>query len=287
MSSRKKLFLLLFLLLIFFPACNLLQGDKKLFQEKHKFLSNLQENKEYIKNISKALAFDPEISNVYKSLKEKVNDLNKVEANKEVFIEYGRNLKNVFNEIIRKYERDIGLPVRYNFYLPLTILWVIPDKPYGEDIVLQNKSSENLNIMEIFNKIKIVEGIVLKNDALIYSVATPIQSETGEILGAVEVWTDFLSLLDYYLYQNPKAKIIVVLKKEIANYFPSIPKEQTTDQGFILYSNLENINYQSIINKAISLKNESVIEINNKKFIIIDLFDFANKKIGQILFSPF
>ncbi len=284
MSFRIGCFFILFIVLFLFSSC---QQDKKFFIEKDKFLSQIEKNEEYIRNISKALAFDKEIVGIYTSLKVKVGDLEKIEKQKEAFYEYGYKLKNIFNEIIKKYERDIGLSIKYNFYLPSGVLWVIPDKPHGEDIILQDKSKEKINIIEVFNKKRIIHGIVLETNALIYSATTPVFNESGEILGAIEVWTDFLSLLDYYLYQNAKAKIIVVLKNEVARYFPSIPKDKKTDKGFVLFSNLENLDYQLIINKSFSLKNEDILQISGRKFIIIDLFDFKNNKIGQILFSPY
>lgn len=287
LSKMKFTFLILVILGLLF-GCDFIKGTKKkLLQERNKFINAIQENTDYIKNISKVLAFDPDILNTYKGLKERVNNLERIENQKEVFKEYGHKLKDIFNEIIKKYERDIGLPVSYNFYLPSAILWLIPEKPYGEDIPLESKAKEKPYVMETITKTKIISGLIIENNSLIFSSVTPIQSEVGEVLGAVEVWTNFLNILDHYLYRNPKTKIIVVLKKDFVNYFSSIPSDQITDKGFIFYSNIEKIDYKSVINKALSLKNEDLLDINNQKFIVIDLLDFSNKEMGKILFSSF
>jgi len=281
----KKLLILIFIFSLF-SACDFLQKDKKLLlQEKEKFISAIEEDSEYIKNISKVLAFDSDIVKVYKELKERVSNLEKIDENREILEKYGHKLKDIFNEIIRKYERDIGLPVKYRFYLSSEVLWLIPDKPYGEDIILQEISQETLNIKEAINKTQIISGIFLGNNGLLFSSATPIQSETGEILGIVEVWTDFTNILEHYLYKNPKAKIMVILKSDFQKFFKNILPNQSTDKGFILYSNLEKVDYSFVINKAITLEKDSIIKINNQKFIVIPLFDFTNKEIGKILFS--
>lgn len=281
----KKLLILIFIFSLF-SACDFLQKDKKLLlQEKEKFISAIEEDSEYIKNISKVLAFDSDIVKVYKELKERVSNLEKIDENREILEKYGHKLKDIFNEIIRKYERDIGLPVKYRFYLSSEVLWLIPDKPYGEDIILQEISQETLNIKEAINKTQIISGIFLGNNGLLFSSATPIQSETGEILGIVEVWTDFTNILEHYLYKNPKAKIMVILKSDFQKFFKNILPNQSTDKGFILYSNLEKVDYSFVINRAIAMEKDSIIKINNKSFIVIPLFDFTNKEIGKILFS--
>ncbi|MGB9763398.1 MAG: hypothetical protein ACPLW7_05350 [Minisyncoccia bacterium] len=286
MISKIRKFFVLMIIFSLFSACDFLQKDKKLLlQEKEKFISAIEEDSEYIKNISKVLAFDSDILKVYKELKERVSNFEKIAENKEILEKYGHKLKDIFNEIIRKYERDIGLPVKYKFYLPSGVLWLIPDKPYGEDIILQKSSHESSNITEAINKAKIISGIVVENNGLLFSSATPIQSETGEILGVVEVWTDFVYILEHYLYKNPKAKIMVILKRDFQKFFKDILPDKSTDKGFVLYTNLEKADYPSVINKAIAMEKDSIIKINNKSFIVIPLFDFTNKEIGKILFS--
>jgi len=110
--------ILILLLSISFISCNLVNNNKKILkEEKVKFTSFFNEKFDYTENLSKVLAFDNEIVKVYKSLEEEAGDFKNLDSKKNLINSYGQKLKAVFNEIIRKYERDIGLPVRYNFYL--------------------------------------------------------------------------------------------------------------------------------------------------------------------------
>jgi hypothetical protein len=283
-----KILIFTFFVFFIFVSCSYLKGnEKKLLQEYDKFFSQITERQEYIKNISKVLALDPNILNIYKELRNKAESFERPDKNKELFYVYGHKLKDIFSETIIKYERDFGLPVSYNFYIPPSQIWLIPDKPYGEDIYIEDKSREKPNVVEAISKNRIISGIMTQNNTLIFSSVTPIQSETGVILGAVEVWTTFSSILDHYLMSNPLAKIIVILNKDQKNYFTTLPKELVYENGIVYYTNVEKADYKKTIDMAMNIKDKGYLDINNKKYIVRNLYNFANQEIGRILFSIF
>ncbi len=269
-------------------ACDIINKNKKmLVQESEKFTAQILDRKDYIKNISKVLARDPEILNIYKDVKEKIGNFEKINEKREIVISSGHRLKYIFNEIIIKYERDFGLPVRYHFYLPPAKIWLIPDKPYGEDVILENKISEKPNVAEAISKAKLVSGIIPEKDILVFSSITPIQSETGEVLGAIEAWTDFSSIIDHYLMSNQKDKIIIILNKAYKKYFTKIPASLIFENGIIYYTNIEAVDYKKIVDTVLSLKENDFIKIDKRDFIVINIYDFTNQEIGKILLSIF
>ena len=283
-----KILIFTILVSLFFVSCTFIKSkEKKLLQEYDKFFSQITERQDYIKNISKVLALDPNILNIYKELRSNIESFERSDKNKEIFYRYGHKLKDIFSEIIIKYERDFGLPVTYNFYIPPSQIWLIPDKPYGEDVLIEDRSREKPNVVEAISKNRIISGIIIQSNALIFSSVTPIQSETGEILGAIEVWTNFSSILDHYLMGNPSAKIIVFLNKDQKKYFDTLSKDFIYENGIVYYTNIEKVDYKKTIDTAMNLKDKSYLDINNKKFIVIKLYDFANREIGRILFSIF
>lgn len=288
MILRIAKFIFILLLIMSFISCDFFYKNRKILkEEKEKFLTFLYERFDYIKNLSKILASEADIVKIYKNLKEEAGNIKSLDSKGELIKSYGQKLKEVFNEIVRKYERDIGLPVRYSFYLPPGRVWLIPDKPLGEDIPFEDKSKEKPFLTEIFRNGKIFSGLITEREGLIYSAITPILNEKGEIIGAIEAWVNFLYILENYLSNNPKTKIIVFLNKEQKEILVTWPEQYTYNKGVLFYQNVGNIDYKKISETIFETKNDEIVKLNDKEFIVIDLKDFSDIEIGKLLLSVY
>lgn len=129
--------------------------------------------------------------------------------------------------------------------------------------------------------------MITEKEGLIYSAITPILNERGEIIGAVEAWINFSDILENYLSIHPKTKIIVFLNEEQKRILGSWPEQYTYEKGILFYQNVENIDYRKLSEKVYGTKDDEIIKVDGKEFIVIDLKDFSKKEIGKILLSVF
>lgn len=279
------LILLYFLIAFSLTACDIKskQQESNYIREKELFEKVVRDKSQYIYELAKILSLDQDIIGIYQSLKKKVGDLYMINnENKAFFYNYGKELKEAFERKIRTYEKEPSFPVYYHFLLPPARSWLKPELPNGEDITLQDIGKIRPSIIDLQTKGTFLSGLEAIDNKLIYRTIMPIWGPNGEILGAVEVSSDYSNFIINYLQENPKKQIFIYLDKSLNNAFQN---KKIFKNGILYYTNIEmkDADYENIFELLIEPKKQ--IHYKNKDYIIIPITDNNQQNLGYVLIS--
>lgn len=255
---------------------------------KETFISDVEMKKDSLKTIGKQIALDPNFFNIYKRLKIRVGNLNEVTSNNtEIFKIYGKILRERFEGRIREIEKKLKIPISYYFYLPPARSFVIPNLPPEQDIPLEDLSFTNISVVEAIKNRTILEGYEVNKEGILYKYIVPFYDDNGEVLGAIEVNTPILKMVESFVNKNPKVIMLILVKRDFEKILDTVIAQNRAKvlNNFILYYINDNFDLNLLNNYSLTVKQEDNVKIGNKLFLQIFLKDFKNNEIGALLLS--
>ncbi|MFN4132594.1 MAG: cache domain-containing protein, partial [Caldimicrobium sp.] len=217
------------ILILYFLATKIL-SNKMIHEhlEKEKLLLGEYINNQAKKALSEVLAIktDSKIIEIYASLKKEVGDLSKItDTNREIFIKYGKQLRERIEPYITSVEKEMGYRMQIHFHLPGPRSFLRTFKKPGEDIKLDDLSGFRFAVAKAQKEKQLVVGLEPGREGLIYRVIAPILVE-GEVVGSVEGGYHFKD----YLKEMQKAKgkefkYVLLVKKDLEKIMDFAIKE--------------------------------------------------------------
>lgn len=279
----KKIFLLI-LISLSLAGCNLLKKDdstKKMTAEK--IIADYLAFEELVYRFTKSLSTDNEIVSDYLKLKNVINDLSIFrEDKKDIYIRFGRNLKETFEKKYRSIIADHDLQVDFEFYLPNNILWLKPTMPLGEDIILKSNTKDS-KINEKFLKDKTTKkGYEIIDKTIFYSVKIPIYDERGELIGSIKGKVSLENLI-MTLKKNHSFEEFILVSN---SYMREEKQESLIIKNYILLNKADSISkneLEKIVDMVMKDINLTNIFTYNKKIIIKRSLNIDDEEVGLFL----
>ncbi|MFN4196563.1 MAG: methyl-accepting chemotaxis protein [Caldimicrobium sp.] len=231
------------------------------------------------------LAENFKVKEVYATLKKEVGDLSKVtERNKELFIKYGRMLREVVDPIIERIQKQTGDFLYIHFHLPGPCSFIRINKKPGEDIMLDDLSSFRFSVVQAQKEKKVVIGIEPGRDGIILRAIAPIVI-SGEVLGSVEAGESLNDLMqDYVKGKEDQIRYIILVKKNLEKIMDFNLKERKGKSlgDWIMVGKSNNLG-EDIENEVLKNFQKETIGISSLYFRKMPIKSFSGEEIGYVV----